>query len=62
MERKVLNGQGLADRRESRRIVMRAVVQGRGQKDWFGAARCGGRIESLASHAQSIAKVNSIDK
>ena len=61
-ERKVLNGQGLAVRRESRWIVMRAVVQGRGNKDSFGAAGCGGRIGALASHAQSIATVNSIDK
>jgi hypothetical protein len=32
----VLNGQGLAIRRESRGIVMRAVAQGKGHKESFG--------------------------
>jgi len=41
---------------------MRAVVQGTGHKDSFGAAGYGGRIQALASHAPSIATVNSIDK
>ena len=41
---------------------MSAVVQGRGHKDSFGALECAGRVGALATHGQSIAKVNSIDK
>jgi hypothetical protein len=59
---KVLNRQGLAVRRESGGIVMRAVVQGRSHKVSDGISGSMGRVEALASHGQSIAKVNSIDK
>lgn len=41
---------------------MRAVVQSRGHKNSFGVLGSVGRVEALASHARSIAKVNSIDK
>jgi hypothetical protein len=58
----VLNWQGLAVRRECRGIVMRAVVRGRGHKDSCGVVRSGGRVGALASHGESVAKVNSIDK
>ena len=58
----VLNGQSLAVRRECRGIVMRAVVQGRGHKDSSGVVRSVGRVGALASHGESLAKVNSIDK
>jgi hypothetical protein len=58
----VLNWQGLAVRRECRGIVIRAVVRGRGHKDSCGVVRSGGRVEALASHGESIAEVNSIDK
>jgi hypothetical protein len=58
----VLNWQGLAVRGECRGIVMRAVVRGRGHKDSCGVVRSGGRVGALASHGESVAKVNSIDK
>ena len=61
-ERKALNGQGLVVRREWRGIIMRAVIQGRGCKESLGVAECGGRVGALASHGESIAKANSIDK
>ena len=41
---------------------MRAVVSGRGHKDLSGVVRSVGRVGALASHGESIAKVNSIDK
>ncbi len=41
---------------------MRAVVPGRGHKVLYGVEECGGRVGALASHGESIAKVNSIDK
>ena len=58
----VLNWSGLAVRRECMGIVMRAVVRGRGQKDSCGLVRSGGRVGALASHGESIATVNSIDR
>jgi hypothetical protein len=41
---------------------MRAVVEGRCHRDSLDVAGCGGRVGSLASHGESLAKVNSIDK
>jgi hypothetical protein len=58
----VLNGQGLAVRREWRGIVMRAVAQVRGREDLCGVVRSVGRVGALASHGESLAKVNGIDK
>jgi hypothetical protein len=58
----VLNWQGLAVRREWRGMVICVVFQGRGHKDLCGVVRSGGRAGVLASHGESIAKVNSIDK
>jgi len=41
---------------------MRAVVWGGGQNGLPSILECGGRVGALASHGESIAKVNSIDK
>ena len=41
---------------------MRLVVPGSDHKDSTGIAGFGGRVGALASHGESIATVNSIDK
>jgi hypothetical protein len=41
---------------------MHAVIQGRGCKESLGVAGCGGRVGALASHGESVAKINSMDK
>jgi hypothetical protein len=58
----VLNWQGLAVCRERRGMVICVVFQGRGHKDLDGVVRSVGGVGALASHGESIAKVNSIDK
>jgi len=59
---KALKGQGLADRRDSGGIIIRAVVQGRGHKNSCAVLGSVGRIKALASRGQNITQVNSIDK
>ena len=58
----VLNWEGLAVVRECRGRVIRAVVRRRDQKDSCGVVRIVRRGGALASHGESIATVNSIDK
>jgi len=58
----VLNWQCLAERRECRGMVICAVVRGRGNKDSCGVLGSFERVGALASHGESIVKVNSIEK